>query len=154
MLTMAVDCFPVHVASRVVNRANDAKSRTSTLNLTDVALRACDGSECDSLQSQMLARYAALKNVTPAQLQRWIAGQSASQRMVLRFVLETVVVDCDGSIDALTSKPFVASEPQLKAVQQYDSDGNALWRLRLPRLNTVAALDDALSSQGLSAIAP
>jgi len=42
----------------------------------------------------------------------------------------------------------------LKLVQQFGSDGGPLWRLRLPRLNTADAVDDAFSCANLPLLCP
>jgi hypothetical protein len=137
----------------VVDTRLPAQRRLKAMGLTcaDIASRALRDAGCaqDSLQPQFLTRYAELKRVSVDGLQQWLDRFTPEQMPALRHLLESVVIDCDSDPDALTTQPFIAAERQLKLVQQFGSDGSPLWKHRLPRLNTVDAIDDALSAENL-----
>ena len=120
----------------------------------DVEVRAprSVGGPNDSQQPLFLVRYAALKRVTPERLDAWLEQLTDVELVILRYVFETVVFDCDGEPSRLTAEPFMATAEQLKLVPQFFGDGSPLGHFRLPKLNTVDAIDDALGAQFLPAL--
>lgn len=100
----------------------------------------------ESLATRFLARYTELKGGAPRQLQQWLDSLTDEQRLIVREVLESAVVDCRCDADLLTAMPFKAADGQLKLVPQIFGDGAPLVSFRLPRLNTVDAIDDALGA--------
>lgn len=102
----------------------------------------------DSLEStQFLVRYAELKGGTSGQVRQWLDSLTHEQKLVVRDVLESVVVDCQSDPEMLTAMPFKAADGQLKLVPQFFSDGAPFVHFRLPRLNTIDAIDDALGAE-------
>lgn len=100
----------------------------------------------DSQAAHFLVRYGELKGGTRRQLEQWLDGLTDEQRLIVRDVLDSAVVDCRCDTDLLTAMPFKAADGQLKLVPQFFGDGAPLVNFRLPRLNTVDAIDDALGA--------
>jgi hypothetical protein len=141
MMTMAE---PLARTTPVLPRAKTAPA--THMDIAALALRKAGCSD-DSQQPQFLVRYAELKHCAPAQLEQWLTSLTQTSMRIVRYVLETVVADCRGDIDALTARPFKAADDQMKLVPQFVSDGSPLVNFRMARLNTVDAIDDALGAE-------
>jgi hypothetical protein len=121
------------------------------MSVAALALRKAGCSD-DSQQPQFLVRYAQLKRRSPEQLHQWLETLTREQMLIVRYVLETAVIDCRGDVEALTARPFKAADDQMKLVPQFFSDGTPLVNFRLARLNTVDAIDDALGAEFIAAL--
>ena len=141
MTTMAE---PLARTTPVLPRAKTAS--TTHMDVAAVALRKAGCSD-DSQQPQFLVRYAELKRCAPARLQEWLTSLTHEKMLIVRYVLETAVADCRGDIEGLTERPFKAADDQMKRVPQFFGNGAPLVSFRLPRLNTVDAIDDALGAE-------
>lgn len=146
MMTMADPPVRTHP---VAPRARAAQPTHMTV--AALALRKAGCSD-DSQQPQFLVRYAELKRCAPEQLRGWLDALTREQMLIVRYVLESVVIDCRGDVDALTARPFKAADDQMKRVPQFFSDGMPLVSFRVARLNTVDALDDALGAEFVPAL--
>jgi hypothetical protein len=142
------------VLAAPARRTIAARAKESASTHLEIAARSLRrvGFSDDALQPQFLARYAELKRITAERLREWLEQRTPEELFLLRCVFEEVFVDCAGELSALTAEEFVAAGDQLKLVPQFFGDGSPFGHFRLPKLNTVDAIDDALGADFVPAL--
>lgn len=103
-----------------------------------------------SSQVAFLAKYAALKGMTPVELQRWVNSLTSQQLERLSGLLMRAVIDCDGDPARFSAAEYKGGPDQSRVIlAPRGVDSNDPVPVRVPLMSTVEVFESGLDERGL-----